>query len=272
MAGGRNAETLQKIMVPFTLLSAVIGVLIVWFSTGNFAGGVIVGGFGGAAAGAVASFFGGVVWLIVSGIEEGVREVREANEAKARQEIEEQVRRERQQRRETLGTNNAEALESALAAVRKVKESEAASSGWLGDVDFGEDIASINENFQRAYALRKTADRLSRLDSPTDDDRRLLTEATTAIAGLESAANKRVELIKQCAASARSIDESLRKERAAAKTEAQRAELQAELSAMLYGAEAIPARTPTDSAVDSVMARVGAYMEIKNQIQKDRQK
>lgn len=39
---------------------------------------------------------------------------------------------------------------------------------------------------------------------------------------------------------------------------------------MLYGIEATPDTTPTDSAADAVMARVQAYREIKNQIQRAR--
>lgn len=40
--------------------------------------------------------------------------------------------------------------------------------------------------------------------------------------------------------------------------------------AMLYGIEATPGSAATDSAVDAVMARVQAYREIKNQIQRAR--
>jgi hypothetical protein len=39
---------------------------------------------------------------------------------------------------------------------------------------------------------------------------------------------------------------------------------------MLYGIEAAPETTPTDSAAEAVMARVQAYREIKNQIQQSR--
>jgi hypothetical protein len=108
------------------------------------------------------------------------------------------------------------------------------------------------------------------LDKPSVDDRRILAEAKTTAANLESAAIERAELIAKCATEAHLIDESLRNERADARTAEQRADLHGKLSAMLYGIEATPDTTQTDSAADAVMARVQAYREIKNQIQRGR--
>ena len=157
-----------------------------------------------------------------------------------------------------------------MAAVRQVGASEAARTGWLGDVDFTADIQQITDNFQKAHALRKVADELSALDKPSPDDRRILAEAETTVANLELAAVERVELIGKCATEARLIDKSLSDERKDARTAEQRAELHAKLSGLLYGIEAAPDTTPTDSAADAVMARVQAYREIKSQIQQAR--
>jgi hypothetical protein len=79
-----------------------------------------------------------------------------------------------------------------------------------------------------------------------------------------------VELIVKCANEAKLIDKSLRIERDDARVAEHRAELHGKLSAMLYGIEATPDSTPTDSAVDAVMARVQAYREIKSQIERAR--
>ncbi|MDH6199092.1 hypothetical protein M2272_005759 [Mycobacterium frederiksbergense] len=114
------------------------------------------------------------------------------------------------------------------------------------------------------------ADKLSALDKPSVEDRKILGEAKTTAANLERAAIERVELIGKCATEAQLIDKSLRTEREDARVAEQRAELHAKLSAMLYGIEATPDTTPADSAVDAVMARVQAYREIKNQIQQAR--
>ena len=193
-----------------------------------------------------------------------------ARVAAAKRERVEKARKQKQQRIKTLGRENAVLLESALAAVKQVGASEAARAGWLGDIDFGADIRGITDNFRQAHALREVVDKLSALDKPNQDDRRILSEARTTVADLERAACERVELIERCATQARLIDKSLQEEREDARTAEQRAELHAKLSAMLYGIEATPDTSPMDSAADAVMARVQAYLDIKNQIQQAR--
>ena len=192
---------------------------------------------------------------------------RAAQAAAVKREREEKARRQKQHRIDTLGSENAALVESALAAVKQVGASEASRAGWLGDVDFTADIREITDKFEQAHALREVANKLSALDKPCVEDRKILAEAKTTTANLELAAIERVELIGKCATEARLIDKSLRNEREDARTAEQRAELHAKLGAMLYGIEATPDTAPTDSAADGVMARVMAYREIKNQIQ-----
>lgn len=202
--------------------------------------------------------------------EERARAERARKAEAAKREREERARKEKQRRIDTLGKDNAALVESALAAVTQVAESEAAREGWLGDVDFTADIKGITATFEKVHELRAVTSRLSVLDKPTADDRRILAEANRTIETLERAAIERVDLIGKCAKEARLIDTSLRTEREDAVVAEQRAELHAKLSAMLYGIEASPASPPSDSAVDAVMARVQAYREIKNQIQQTR--
>lgn len=199
--------------------------------------------------------------------QERARQEKAQRAAAAKHEREQRIRQEKQHRIDTLGDLNAQLVETALSAVKQVSGSEAARAGWLGDVDFGADIAAITANFEKAYALRGVTGKLSALDKPSADDRKILAEAKRTIADLECAAIERVELIDKCATEAKLIDTSLRIEREDAKIAEQRAELHAKLSAMLYGIEAAPDTTPTDSAVDAVLARVQAYREIKNRIQ-----
>lgn len=203
--------------------------------------------------------------------EERARVERARQAADARREREEWDRREKQARIDLLGQQNAVLMESAPPAVKQVAGTEAARAGWLGDVDFSTDIAGIADGFAKAHALNAVTGKLSALDKPSADDRKLLAEARTTIANLERAATERVELIAQCAVEARHIDASLRAEREDARVAEQRAELHGKLSAMLYGIEAAPDSTPTDSAVDAVMARVQAYREIKSQIERARE-
>ncbi|MGB0961344.1 MAG: hypothetical protein ACPGVY_01455 [Mycobacterium sp.] len=202
--------------------------------------------------------------------EEQARVERAAQAAAAKRQREEPSRKEKQQRVEKLGAKNAARVDSAQAAVKQVVASEAARAGWLGDVDFTADIQGITDNFQKVHALRKIATELSTLDKPSADDRRILAEAKSTATNLERTAIERVQLIGKCATEAHLIDKSLRTERKDARTAEQRAELHGKLSAMLYGIEATPDTTPTDSAADAVMARVHAYREIKNQIQRTR--
>jgi len=242
-------------------LGGIIGALLIGMITGGIAG-YVVG------------------WLVYAGVStrnsfrRGMRQVREAQEtaakkqaAAAKQKAQEIVRTEKAQRVQALGPRYASILEATLAAVRHdIVGSEAARAGLLGDVDFDADIRGITDNLRKAHELQKVADRLAALDKPGADDRKLLAEANTTVAKLETAALNRVELIAKCATEAQLVDKSLHDERQDAKTSAQRAELHAKLSAMLYGIEATPDTTPTDSAADAVLVRVQAYREIKNQI------
>jgi len=220
---------------------------------------------------------GWIVYAIVKAAEESRIEAetraqveRAARAAAAKREREERARKERQHRIDTLGKSNAALVEAALAAVKQVAASEAARAGWLGDVNFKADIAWITDCFAKVHSLRSVTDGLSALSKPNADDRRILAEARSTIADLEDAAKQRVALISRCAVEAKHIDASLRAERQDAKVAEQRAELHAKLSAMLYGIEAAPQATPTNSAVDAVIARVQAYREIKQQIDKAR--
>lgn len=222
-----------------------------------------------------------LAWLVFLGFsalaehnaaaEERNRAARAAEAAAAKRQREEAARKANQDLIEAIGEKNALLVFSARSSVHKVRASEAAQAGWLGDVDFTADIRGVTENFRKAHELRKVAKELAALDSPSAGDRRILKEARSAAESLEKTAVDRVQLIGRCAAEATSVDESLRKERADARTAEQRAELHARLSGMLYGIEAAPAAAAPNSTADAVMSRVQAYREIKNEIQRGRQ-
>lgn len=227
-------------------------------------------GLGIAAAVALLSWF---VYLGFSALEqrsaaaeERDRAARAAAAAATKRQREEAARKAEQDLIAAVGEKNARLVSSARASAKKVRASEAATAGWLGDVDFAADIRGLTENFRTAHGLRKVAAELSALDNPSADDQRILAEAEATAEGLEKSAIERVRLIGRCATEATLVDESLRREREDARTAEQRAKLHATLSAMLYGAEAAPAAAVADSTADAVMSRVQAYREIKSRI------
>ncbi|MGW0158456.1 hypothetical protein ACWDUN_03940 [Mycobacterium sp. NPDC003323] len=218
-----------------------------------------------------------VVWAVYKAVDsydkrqaaaqEQARVDRAAQAAAAKRDRAEHLRRQKQRRIDAMGRKNADLVDLAWVKVTKVAASEAARSGWLGDVDFTADIAGITDNFEKAHALRKVTDELSALDKSSAEDRKILADAKRTAANLERSAIELVELIDKCATEAGLVDKSLQQERRDARTADQRAELHAKLSSMLYGIEATPDPAARDSTADAVMARVQAYREIKNRIQ-----
>lgn len=241
----------------------VLGVTVFWLATiATFGMMALSAVFG---LGGLSVVLGLTFGLGVGGVVYGVEGNRLS--AKERRKTEEQLRHVRRaDENRALGRRYASIVEPTRATVSDIRYSEAARSGLLGDIDFNADIRGITDNLLKAHELENVADTLAALDKPSADDRRILAEAKTTVAKLETAALNRVELIDKCAAEAKLIDKSLHEERQDATTSAQRAELHAKLAAMLYGIEATPDTTPTESAVDAVLMRVQAYREIKNQI------
>lgn len=241
----------------------VLGVTVFWLATIAFFGMMALSavlGLGGLSV-VLGLTFGLGVGAVVYGVE-GNR-----LSAKERRKTEEQLRHVRRaDENRALGRRYASIVEATRATVSGIRYSEAASAGLLGDIDFDADIRGITDNLRKAHELQKVADTLAALDKPGADDRKILAEAKTTVAKLETTALNRVELIAQCAAEAKLVDKSLHEERQDAKTSAQRGELHAKLAAMLYGIEASPDTALTDSAADAVLLRVRAYQEIKNQI------
>lgn len=214
---------------------------------------------------AVVAAGAGLIWLIKRGMLELEKDRAAARERKRAQEAA-RIAAAKQERIDTMGASNAARVEAAIAAVGQVGASEAARAGWLGEIDFDDDIRAITDGFRKAHALRKVADQLAALANPSADDCKILAEATATIATVERSTIERADLIGRCAVEARRIDDSLLAEREEARTAEQRAELHAKLSGMLYGVEASPNAAVPDSAADAVLVRVAAYREIKNQI------
>lgn len=190
-------------------------------------------------------------------------------EAGAKRREEEQDRQQSKRLVEALGKQGVAFMTRARSSVQRIGSTEAARSGWLGDIDFTPDIEEIETNLRQARALRSKSDELSALTKPNEDDRTILAQAKTTTAQLERQINERVKLLEKCASGAVLIDESLRRERDEIQVAAKREELHGELAALLYLSDA-PKVTPAESAADGVIARVQAYKDIKGQIERAR--
>lgn len=163
----------------------------------------------------------------------------------------------------TLGQRNAESTEFALAAIKRIEQSEAARTGWLGELNFTSDISAIINNFQNAHALKRVADQLAAAEPLSPDECMMLSETRTAIAELERAANHRVQLIARCGQQADILSNALQHERVDTHAANRRAELHAQLSGMLYGIKAQPIDATAAPAAEALIARVQAFHDIK---------
>ena len=76
------------------------------------------------------------------------------------------ARRLKQQRIEALGSANAARVRSAQAAVKQVVASEAARTGWLGDVDFTADLKESSTAFRRRMPCGKSQTSCPRWTKP----------------------------------------------------------------------------------------------------------
>lgn len=173
---------------------------------------------------------------------------------------------ERERRSKIVGRRYAERFDGVLKAVDQISATEAARDGWLGEVDFTDDLRCIFETFEKAIDLRRVTRKLSALAEPSVEDRRIMADARLAADTLDRPAIERIDLIKKCAKEAQRIDESLRKGRESARTALERAELHGQLHGLLYGIEMAPPVAPANSAAERVISRVAASQEIKNQI------
>ncbi|KAA0098894.1 hypothetical protein CIW49_13535 [Mycolicibacterium sp. P1-18] len=161
------------------------------------------------------------------------------------------------------------AVMKAKSSVQLLMATEAASTGWLGDVDFASDLEEIEDHFRRIVALRIMVAELTALPKPNSDDRKILADAKATTSRLERKADERVKLLEQCASEARHIEDSLQQERDDARLAAAREKLHGDLAAMIYGAEST-APSSSESGADAVIARVQAYREIKGELERAR--
>lgn len=165
---------------------------------------------------------------------------------------------------EEFGTDGVAMLDGAQAAIDRIKCSEAATGGWLGDdLDFTDDLTTIRENCRATRELDDLIAELSDLADPDSGDVAMLEDARTKVRQLEFQSQRRVEALRTCADKADEIDQSLRDDRARAALAEKRDDIRSRLAAKLYGVEATP--SAPSSSVDRITALAEAYAEIRRQ-------
>lgn len=200
-------------------------------------------------------------------IAEQQREIAEQKSARARRQAEGAARI------DELGELGIKLIDQAEAATRRIADTEAARTGWLGDpteLDFSADLAMIVANVKQVARLRKLTAELQAIPDPADDDRALLAEAKSKTRHLAAQAAEHTERLYKCAAQAQLIDVSLRDERARARVAEQSDDVRSRMHAMLYGVDITPDGSRPDTA-DRVLGLVAAYREIKGDVERDPQ-
>lgn len=150
-------------------------------------------------------------------------------------------------------------------AVNRVKSTEAARDGWLGEpaeLDFSADLTMISESLLQARRIEKMVQRSRAIPDPSPDDNAMVRDAEKTVTTLRAESGKRVTLLEDCATQAREVDRLLAQERRQRELDEHRDDVRQRLAAELYGAEIRPSQRDSDAA-DAVAARVAAFRELK---------
>lgn len=167
-----------------------------------------------------------------------------------------------------LGPHGVALLDAAETAVGRIKRSEAASTGWLGDLedlDFKDDLTMIRENSRDTMKLSQLIEESRNLPNPSDTDTAMHDDARAKVKQLQSESRSRVKALQECADKAEQIDQSLRDEREQARIAEQRDDVRSRLEAQLYGVEAARPQAPSQS-LDKTNALAAAFMEIRGSL------
>ncbi len=172
---------------------------------------------------------------------------------------------------EEFGAHGIEMLDGAQAAIDRIRRSEAATGGWLGDpqdLSFTGDLATIRDHCRATRELNGLIKELSDLADPDSDDLAMLDDARTKARQLEGQSRQRVADLRTCADKAEEIDRSLRDDRTRAELAEKRDDVRGRLAAKLYGIDAAPTQAPS-SSVDKITALAAAYAEIRGRVDRE---
>ena len=205
------------------------------------------------------------IWIaIYLALREWARTRPQRERAKAQQKMQAKRRRV-----DEFGADGVELMDRADAAVRRIMSSEAATQGWLGELDFTGDVSMIADTLRKVTALRTAAAEWAAIPNATADDDRMLRDAQRAAAKLKTAAAERVKVLHDCSLQAEQVDQSLHQQREQAAITEQRDDVRSRLDAMINGVERT-ASGPSSDSTDAVKARVAAFLELKGIIEEQR--
>ena len=205
------------------------------------------------------------IWIaIYLALREWARTRPQRERAKAQQKMQAKRRRV-----DEFGADGVQLMDRADAAVRRIMSSEAATQGWLGELDFTGDVSMIADTLRKVTALRTAAAEWAAIPNATADDDRMLRDAQRAAAKLETAAAERVKVLHDCSLQAEQVDQTLHQQREQAAITQQRDDVRSRLDAMINGVERTPSGPSSDST-DAVKARVAAFLELKGIIEEQR--
>jgi len=160
-------------------------------------------------------------------------------------------------------------LRIARAAVRGIVASEAARSGWLGDLeasDFRTDLMNLEEDLRSANQLRYLVKEISSLPNPTAADNAILEEARQKLADLDRRSADRLNLLEKSWARTELLDKTLQKQRENLASDRKREDLHQRMVAALSEIDASPDVT-SSSVAEKIVSLTSAYEEINGPIQ-----
>lgn len=181
----------------------------------------------------------------------------------------EQRRAAARHRLDEFGADGVALLADANAAIQRITDTDAATQGWLGQLDFTADTARIADALRRITALRKASDEWAALPNPTDDDRALITDAQRTIGNLKTAVENRLQILQDCADQAEQVDRALRQQHEQRAIQRRRDDLRSRLGTLLTGAAMTLPAEPSE-ATDLVRSRVAAFHELQATIEQHR--
>ena len=175
----------------------------------------------------------------------------------------------KRRRVDEFGADGVQLVDRADAAVRRIMSSEAATQGWLGELDFTGDVSMIANTLRKVTALRTAAAEWAAIPNATADDDRILRDAQRAATKLEAAVAERVKILHDCSLQAERVDQTLHQQREQAAITEQRDDVRSRLDVMINGVEMTPS-SPSSDSTDAVKARVAAFLELKGIIEEHR--
>ncbi len=126
------------------------------------------------------------VWIaIYLALREWARTRPQRERAKAQQ-----TAQAKRRRVDEFGADGVQLMDRADAAVRRIMSSEAATQGWLGELDFTGDVSMIADTLRKVTALRTAAAEWAAIPNATADDDRMLRDAQRAATKLETACGR----------------------------------------------------------------------------------